>query len=262
MKRLLFDFDIFRYRYGFAAQKTKETDSGEKVIVVEKPQAVADALLWGIRRALNLTGCRDYIGYLSGPNNFRLKIDPEYKANRKDSPKPYHYEFITNYLIECHDAVVTDGIEADDALAIQYLKDPENQILASIDKDLNQIPGWHWDIVKENLYHVDEIEAARSLYSQMLQGDRTDNITGIRGIGPVKADKLVQGCSSEDEMSDLVFRMYRDEFGEAHAVAMYNKNWALLRMLRSDDEVQDMHLRIAMEGGYKVAPSGGDNNAL
>lgn len=248
MKTLLIDMDVLRYRYGFAAQKTKEQDDGTKVIIVEKPQAVADALLWGIRRMCNLTKCREYIGYLSGPGNFRLQIDPEYKANRKDSQKPFHYDFITNYLIECHDAIVTEGIEADDALAMQYLKDPDNQILCSIDKDLNQIAGWHFDLVKEILYYVDEVEATRALYSQMLQGDRTDNITGIRGIGPVKADKLVQGCNSEDELSDLCFRMYREHFGEERSVEMYNKNWTLLRMLRTEDEVQDMQLRLGIGG--------------
>lgn len=256
MKRLLIDGDILRYRYGFAAQKAKEMEDGTKVLIVETEDKVYEAIKWGIVRMLRLTGCSEYVVYLSGKDNFRLKIDPEYKANRKDMEKPYHYSNITNYLIECHDAVVVDNYEADDALAIDQTETmvlrgdlpgradcdinplcPET-VIASVDKDMLQVQGWHFNVVKETLCYVDEIEAAKNFWSQMLQGDRTDNVTGIRGIGPVKAAKLVDGCSGDDDIADLCYRLYRDEFGETEGPIMFDKNWQLLHLLRTKEELE------------------------
>lgn len=249
--RLLIDGDILRYRYGFAAQK-KVSHTGSdgvvtdmQILMVEPEWKVIDALKWGIIRMMNNTKCREYTIYLSGPNNFRFKVDPEYKANRKDMEKPYHYNNITQYLVEVHEAETTDGYEADDALAMAQTEDT---IIASIDKDLNQIPGWHYDIVKENLYYVDERDAEISFLKQLLTGDRTDNVSGIRGIGPVKADKLADGQSSSDEFADLCYRMYRDHFGEENGPVMFDKNWNLLRLLRSKEELCEIQKKLETSG--------------
>ena len=239
MKTLLIDGDILKYRYGFAAQKTikLELETDDTVIMVDKDHEVIAAVSAGIRRMLRLTGATDYICYLSGPDNFRLDIDPEYKANRKDSVKPYHFGTITDYLIQMHDAVVTEGIEADDAISIQYLKDPENQVICSVDKDFDQIPGHHYNFTTDHYYYQQEWDAIKSLYVSMLTGDRVDNIQGIKGIGPVKAEKLLQDLTTEDELSHAIYMAYQGAFGDEGARSMYDKNWSLLRLLRSEEEI-------------------------
>lgn len=239
MKTLLIDSDLLRYRYGFAAQETVKPvlETDDPVIIADKPHEVIAAVGAGIKRMVRETECDNYICVLSGSNNFRLDIDPEYKANRKDSVKPFHYDTITDYLVYMHDAVVTDGIEADDWLAINYLKDPENQIIATIDKDLNQIEGWHYNFVKQILFYQSEWDGLLSLYSSMLIGDTADNIKGVKGIGPVKAEKLLANLTSEDELAHAVYMEYQGAFGEENAQAMYDKNMRLLRLLRTEDEI-------------------------
>jgi 5'-3' exonuclease len=232
--KALFDFDIFRYRYGFAAQKT---DKERNVIIAEPEQAVVIAINMGIRETLRNTGATEYDGYISGTDNFRLKIDPEYKANRKDLERPYHYDNITQFLIYAHEATVVNGYEADDALGIaQSTALAESTIICSIDKDLDQIPGWHYDLVKKNIYYMQEHEARRVFWTQMLVGDRVDNITGIRGIGPVKAEKALAECYDEDAYKAVVMPMYEKEFKD-DAKTMFNKNFNLLKICTSEEEI-------------------------
>jgi hypothetical protein len=83
---------------------------------------------------------------LSGPDNFRDKIAKQrpYKGNRPEAHKPYHYQAIRDYLTGRWNARVVSGREADDECSILAWKawhDDEKFIVATIDKDLDQIPG-------------------------------------------------------------------------------------------------------------------------
>lgn len=134
---------------------------------------------------------------LSGPNNFRDKIATfkEYKGNRDPEHKPYHYQAIRDYLTDHWEAVVVTGHEADDEVAIRahkYRRLGDDYIIASIDKDLLQIPGKHYDYRLKQQVVMSEAEARSVLWQQALSGDTTDNIGGACGIGAVKAKKLVE----------------------------------------------------------------------
>lgn len=67
---------------------------------------------------LDTTGADTFRVFLSGSNNFRHEIYPEYKANRKDMIDPRWRKACKEYLVREWDAEVTDGYEADDALGI------------------------------------------------------------------------------------------------------------------------------------------------
>jgi DNA polymerase-1 len=97
-------------------------------------------------------------------------------------------------------AVVIEGQEADDAIAIEATLLKEECVIASVDKDLDQIAGWHYNFVKKNGYHVTYEEGMRSFYKQILTGDAADNIIGLHGIGPAKSEKLLSEAISEEEM--------------------------------------------------------------
>jgi 5'-3' exonuclease len=47
-----------------------------------------------------------------------------------------------------------------------------------------------------------------SFYKQILTGDRVDNIEGIRGIGPVKADKILKDCTTEKDLYEACIKAY------------------------------------------------------
>lgn len=189
-----------------------------------------------IDNTLAETGADEFSIFLSGENNFRYRIYPEYKANRV-APKPRHLKDLKNYLVEKYNAQVSDGCEADDLLGIAQDKwgshnlgidFTENNstiystIICSIDKDLRMIPGWHysfeingkgWTRPMEKVF-VEEFEGLKHFYTQCLIGDPTDNIKGVAGIGKVKAAKILEGIEAERELFDAVDSQYssREEF--------------------------------------------------
>ena len=169
------------------------------------------------------TKCRVF---LSPEKNFRTEICSDYKANRDTSKRPYHYEEIRNYLFDTWKAEVIDGLEADDALGINQT---DSTIICTIDKDLDQIPGLHYNYNKDRLYNVTYDEGMKFFHTQMLTGDRADNIQGIRGVGPVKAKHLLEGLT-EAEMWCAVGLEYALHFDDPEEV--YERNAKLLWILR------------------------------
>lgn len=206
----LVDADIITHRIGF----TTELDE-EWVAKVRCDEM--------IETMLHETGATEFQLWLSGSleNNFRIKICPEYKANRLGKPKPRHYDFIKEYLVKEWQAQITYDQEADDALGIEQIKwclfgretiEPEVDwhptIICSIDKDLHQIPGNHYNFVKKETTFVPPEEGLRTFYKQLLIGDTGDNIPGCPGIGVVRANKALDGITEEEQLFRRVFSLY------------------------------------------------------
>jgi|TARA_B110000908_G_C10174578_1_gene412579 5'-3' exonuclease len=172
--------------------------------------------------------------YLTGSNNFRVKkaVTAPYKGNRK-SEKPAFYSEVREHIIKEHGGLLINDMEADDMLAIDHyiltdkLNNLEGAIIATIDKDLDQVEGWHYNFVTKDRYFLTEEEARLNFYMQFLVGDRVDNIIGKRGIGKVKADKLLNGLKEEEQWKIIV-----EELGIERAV----ENGHLLYMLRTVDD--------------------------
>ena len=195
----LIDGDILVYRVGFS---TNEPD--EEKFAVSRMGNFVD-------RLIRLEGIETYEGYLTGKNNYRSEIATEqaYKGNRKDARKPVHYDSLREYLVSKWGFTVIDGQEADDAMGIKAYELPEDSsCIMTIDKDLDMIRGWHYNFVKEDLYYVTEKEAIKNFYIQILTGDRVDNIPGIKGIGPVKAKKILENCTTEKSLFKAVSEKY------------------------------------------------------
>lgn len=140
--------------------------------------------------------------FLSGSNNYRYAIAKQrpYKGNRT-ADRPVHYDAIRKYLSEFWGAELVNKIEADDKLSIlsRSAKAGARTIIATIDKDLDQIPGPHYNYMKKVWYDVDPIEADLFFYQQCLSGDLTDNIPGCYKIGGVKAQKIVYDAFAETD---------------------------------------------------------------
>lgn len=195
----LIDGDILVYRVGFS---TNEPD--EEKFAVSRMGNFVD-------RLIRLEGIETYEGYLTGKNNYRSEIATEqaYKGNRKDARKPVHYDSLREYLVSKWGFTVIDGQEADDAMGIKAYDLPEDSsCIMTIDKDLDMIRGWHYNFVKEDLYYVTEKEAIKNFYIQILTGDRVDNIPGLKGVGPVKAKKILENCTTEKSLFKAVSEKY------------------------------------------------------
>jgi hypothetical protein len=143
----------------------------------------------------------------STENNFRTKIaiTAPYKGTRGN--KPLHLPMLRNHLMKNWNAMLCEGQEADDQIAIEATAD-ENTIMVTVDKDFDQIPGWHYNNIQKRHYHVNEAEGLRFFYQQVLTGDDVDNIIGIHGIGPVKASKMLSDATTERELYDTCVAAY------------------------------------------------------
>lgn len=162
-----------------------------------------------MRQILEATDSEQYKTFLTGRGNFRKVINPEYKANRKDKEPPHYLQDCREYLINEWNAVVSNGIEADDLLGIEQT---DETVVCSLDKDLLMIPGVHFNWNKLEYTHVDQVIGLRTFYKQMLIGDRSDNIFGVDKIGPVKAAKFIDHLETEQEMFDTVLGLYDDQY--------------------------------------------------
>jgi DNA polymerase-1 len=207
--KLLIDADIVCMRAAFSAE-----DETEAWIPCSRATQMIEDML-------EETQSNAYELWLSGKSNFRYDIFPEYKANRIAIKRPKWENEIKDYLERAWDANWSEGCEADDMLAIRHQELGENSILASIDKDLDQSVGWHYNFVKKEKYYVDELQAFRFFCYQLLVGDTADGIKGVPGIGPVKANKLLDGFPRDEWLEEIRLRYGSDEEMEMNAKVLW-----------------------------------------
>ena len=228
MTKALIDGDILVYSVGFSTEDENELEA------ILKMDSRIDEITFNC-------GASDYVVYLSGSSNFRKQLFPAYKAHRKQ-PKPKHYQVLRDYLIDVEKAKVADNQEADDLLGINQTNET---IICSIDKDLNQISGWHFNWMKQEAYEVSQADADRFMWLQLLTGDATDNIPGIYGVGPVKANALLEGCETEGQYNKAVLAAYKEYFdrcSEEDVIAHINIIGKLLYIRRQPEEVWTFEL--------------------
>lgn len=156
---------------------------------------------------------------IKGDWNFRDRIFPEYKINRNKRPdrKNIFVPQLRKRAAEAGMAVEAHGMEADDLIRIwqqECVANDQDYAIFSIDKDLRCIPGAHYLLHKNQWLNVTEDMATRFYYEQLLKGDPTDNIRGIPGVGPVKAEKFLENCDNEKDMQIVVQACYQAAFGE------------------------------------------------
>lgn len=229
-KTVLVDGDIIAYRCAasvLASKKKPDEDPPELAI------RRADELLF---RIANTTQSSVPAVFISGEDNFRYQIAPDYKANRKDIVRPPMLEPVKEFLCREWKAIITNGYEADDAIAIRHTVLGDSSIIASIDKDFRQLPGEHYNFVTDEFVHINEEEAAWAFWTQMLTGDPSDNVPGLHRVGPVGAAKLLAGVD---------FREYESKVREAYGDGKrFIRNYHLLRLLRSEEELEDIKRKI------------------
>jgi 5'-3' exonuclease len=175
------------------------------------------------------------IVYLTGKGNFRDEVatTQPYKGNRDNKRVPVHKNLLRDYMVSEWNAQVVDGIEADDAIAMKATELDHKAIICSLDKDFKQVPCSMYDYTKKVLTAVKKDDAMRWLYKQALMGDRVDNIAGIHGIGPKKADKIIDPCTTEWECySTCLTHYWHNELDEDRLL----ESLQLLYLLRSPDD--------------------------
>ena len=94
-----------------------------------------------------------------------------------------------------------------------------------------QIPCSHYNPNKRTMTEMGEFEGLRFFYTQILTGDKADNIIGLYGIGPKKADKILADCTTEAGMYEECLRSYGGD--EARVI----ENARLLWLRRYDNQI-------------------------
>lgn len=224
-KVLLVDGDMVAYRCAASCEPTKTKLEREPL---DEAIFRANDLLY---RIVDTCASNQFRVFISGSRNFRKQLYPDYKAHRASQPRPAHLDAIRELLVREWEAEICDGYEADDGIGMAH---DEHSIIVSNDKDFRQIPGEIFNPVKNGgeFEVVDSIEASRSFYVQLLQGDAADNVPGVAGIGPVRAARILADCTPE-EMHSKVFELYNNP-------ERFFLNYRLLRILRSRDEWDDV----------------------
>ena len=158
----------------------------------------------------------EQIIYCGGKDNFRYKLCPQYKANRKDPPQDASlFRPLMQLIIDEKLAIPSDGMEADDMVRIKSIELTAEEVehtIVHIDKDLDCIPGKHYNPRRAEFYDVDEDSADLHYWQQMLKGDPTDNLPGLPKIGPKKAEAMLKGVPM-DRRKARVLAAYRAKYG-------------------------------------------------
>lgn len=177
---------------------------------------------------------------VKGRGNFRYSVYPEYKSNRKplDEKVRERINYGHKYMVEYFEATMADGMEADDLVSIwcwECINEGIPFVLAHIDKDLNQIPGPHYNYNKKEHYTVTPEDGYRFLAKQWVMGDSTDGIPGVPGWGPKKTDKLLDTVGV-DRLESRVRALYRKEgLSKKYCDQMYH----MVYMLQSWEELYE-----------------------
>lgn len=195
---LLIDGDILAFRIAVLANKGPDWDGdGVTYQPADHRECVREVQRY-VRYLERKLDARSSIVCMSDSKRsyFRHTLFPEYKLNRTQGTPP-------PVLGEIKDAMRTlsqwrSRLEADDVLGI-YATDPDTigryePVIVSDDKDLLQFPGKHYRIRlrgNDEWKVVSDDEASWNFWKQVLMGDPTDGIPGIRGVGPKKAEKIL-----------------------------------------------------------------------
>ena len=177
-----------------------------------------------------------------GKDNFRMSFDTEYKntPSRKNSKANNpHYFQLREQLLEEGLVVPADGMEADDLVRIwaeEHKAAGKKFVVVSVDKDLQCIPGHHYLIHRAELIHRSEDWADNHYWTQILTGDSVDNIKGIRGIGPKKAEKILTGSKTSKERKQRVIDTYFEVYGATWKEEMIHTG-TLIHIMRTPTDM-------------------------
>ncbi len=207
-KTLLIDGDVLAYQSAFIAQANIQWE-GE---LWTTHSDLALAKNWVIERLemfKEKTGADAFVIAISDKNNFRRKLNPLYKANRRSKFAPIGLSPMRDWMAEEYGTVIYPNLEADDTIAIMAtdLTPDEERIIVSIDKDFKSVPCTFYDFNRDEIHDVSVEDANKYHLMQTMAGDPVDGYKGIPGVGVVKAMRLLDKNGTN---WDTVLKAYSD----------------------------------------------------
>ncbi|MEM9738148.1 MAG: DNA polymerase I [Bacteroidota bacterium] len=198
------------------------------------------------------------VAFDSREPTWRHKMYPPYKEHREEQPEsisagiPYIKEIVAGFGIPL---VALPGQEADDiigALAMQAAAAKFHVYIVTPDKDLGQLVNTNVELYKPSLggrpsviwgaqevqeaWGIDRVEQITDMIA--LAGDASDHIPGIKGIGPKRAQKLIQTYGSLENLLAHLHELkgtYQQNIKEQQEVAIISKKLAKINTNLSID---------------------------
>ena len=220
-RRVHIDADMLAYQCG--GNEDTDVATSRRILKSKidlfKDAAGAEGVLLHMTASGSTKGHRALIAY-SKP----------YQGQRKGH-RPKNWQYLRDYMAEGLAGPIKQWFdrEADDGFGFISMNCPLD-VIATRDKDMRQLPGWHlnWDTYE--LIKVEPgqfaLEAGGKLYghkwfwTQMLWGDAADNIPGLpehpdfpRGVGEVAARKLLAFADDDDSAALAVAQAYKAHYG-------------------------------------------------
>ena len=200
----------------------------------------------------------------SGGSQRRRKLCPDYKSNRKPGKRITRWDAFKNVTEEKEamkiqfsrlldyldflpvNVISIDRIEADDTIAyIAHTLMNEDVTIMSSDQDFLQLVNERitvWSPTKKKFYTprmvINDygVPAHNFLMYKVLMGDKSDNIEGVKGLGPKKLPKIVPDLLTHNTL-DLDFILEHAGKGEE---PMHKRIVESETQLKINEELMDL----------------------
>jgi DNA polymerase-1 len=240
---LLIDGDGLLYGSTLAAEFETRWDADNHVLACnfEEAKEAFENQMRRIQEACGSKSCR--IAFTGSSHSvFRIDIWPAYKASRANNRKPLAFSRLRDWACDTYPCHMVEGLEADDILGIWHTKDPkEDTIIVSDDKDMKTLPGKLYRREKGvwQLQTINPTEADHFWMMQTLTGDVTDGYPGLPGVGPARAQKILNP-STDGAFEPLTIKELWPFVVAAYEKAGLTEDDALIqarcaRILRTED---------------------------
>ena len=209
--KFLVDADIVAFKAASAVEQPVNWGNGLWTLHSFEHEAIDHCIAY-FDKLKDTLGDGELKLFLTGENNWRKEILPSYKSNRKDKRKPMLLMFLRNWMQAQFNAVVQDGLEADDLLGIYATASPKDTMIISEDKDLKTIPALLFNPTKDSAPRlISEFEADYHHMTQTLTGDAVDGFQGCPTIGPKTAEKILKDCTTSADLWDAVLATFKKQ---------------------------------------------------
>lgn len=215
-----------------------------------------------IERQANLPWVLDYKVLIGGEGNFRYDVGTILPYKGKRPPKPLLFLEAKEYMIKQFAGKIelANDEEADDLCGIYATqgfngtKENSFTVISGIDKDLHQFEGWHYNYDRDTFKWIDAQEARHNFWIQMLMGDSSDNIPGVKklpdhlfdtygvkkrkggAVGAVTAERILEGLKGEEAMKARVVECFREQYPENWKEVLL-ENYRLLHLRRYKEQM-------------------------
>ncbi|HPU14585.1 MAG TPA: DNA polymerase I [Polymorphobacter sp.] len=210
------------------------------------------AMLWKLIEELNNAEAPTHLAVIldAGAKTFRNDLYPAYKANRPPAPEdlvpqfPLIRDAVRAFSVPCIDQ---PGVEADDIIAsyaLAALAEGFNVTVVSSDKDLMQLvqpgldiydPMKNIRIDREGVIEKFAVPPEQVGEVLALMGDTSDNIPGVRGIGPKGAAELILEFGTVENLLANLDAVKRPKLRETLAEHADNARMSRVLVTLKDD---------------------------